>query len=144
MASNICGENSGLPRVKDSLGTFTVPFRIFIHLGLWASSLRSRVIFSHVQVLLNYFFWKYCSTNYNFINIAVVIFKCPSVIACCICLFSKVLATIFKMPVQNSIHKISARPDLATQLLQIVIPTTINSLLCQKGQLTLEACPRTW
>ena len=41
------------------------------------------------------------------------------------------------MPVQNSNFKISARPDLATDLLQIHIPATINSLVCQKGQFTL-------
>ena len=32
------------------------------------------------------------------------------------------------MPVQNSNFKISARPDLATDLLQILIPATFNSL----------------
>ena len=42
------------------------------------------------------------------------------------------------MPVQNSNSKISAHPDLATQLLQILIPTILNSLLCQKGQFTLQ------
>ena len=49
---------------------------------------------------------------------------------------------ILKMPVQNSNSKISARPDLATQLLQILIPTTFDNLLCQKGQFTLPPCPR--
>ena len=44
---------------------------------------------------------------------------------------SRVLARILKMPVQNSNFKISARPDLATNLLQILIPATINSLVCQ-------------
>ena len=39
------------------------------------------------------------------------------------------------MPVQNSNFKISARPDLAINLLQILIPATINSLVCQKGNL---------
>ena len=39
------------------------------------------------------------------------------------------------MPVQNSKFKISARPDLATDLLQILIPATINSLVYQKGNL---------
>ena len=48
------------------------------------------------------------------------------------------------MPVQNSNFKISARPDLATYLLQILIPATINSLVCQKGQFTLQLCPRRW
>ena len=50
------------------------------------------------------------------------------------------------MPVQNSNFKISARPDLAisTNLLQILIPATINSLVCQKGQFTLQLCPRRW
>ena len=57
---------------------------------------------------------------------------------------SKVLARISKMPVQNSNFKISARPDLATYLLQILIPATINSLVCQKGQFTLQLCPRRW
>ena len=46
------------------------------------------------------------------------------------------------MPVQNNNFKISARPDLATSLLQILIPATINSLVCQKGQFTLQLCPR--
>ena len=46
---------------------------------------------------------------------------------------SRVLARISKMPVQNSNFNIFARPDLATQLLQILIPTSFNSLLCQKG-----------
>ena len=36
------------------------------------------------------------------------------------------------MSVQNSNFKISARPDLATNLLQILIPATSNSLVCQK------------
>ena len=52
--------------------------------------------------------------------------------------FYRVLARISKMPVQNSIFKISARPDLATYLLQILIPATFNSLVCQKGQFTLQ------
>ena len=46
------------------------------------------------------------------------------------------------MPVQNSNFKISARPYLATNLLQILIPATINSLVCHKGQFTLQPCPR--
>ena len=56
----------------------------------------------------------------------------------------RVLARISKMPVQNSIFKISAHPDLATNLLTILIPATFNSLLCQKGQFTLYLCPRRW
>ena len=48
------------------------------------------------------------------------------------------------MPVENSNFKNSARPDLATNLLQILIPATINSLVCQKGQFTLQLCPRRW
>ena len=36
------------------------------------------------------------------------------------------------MPVQNSNSKISARPDLANNLVQILIPTKLNGLLCQK------------
>ena len=52
----------------------------------------------------------------------------------------RVLARISKMPVQNSNFKISYRPDLATNLLQILIPATIDSLVCQKGQ-TLQLCP---
>ena len=39
------------------------------------------------------------------------------------------------MPVQNSNSKISARPDIATQLLQIIILITFDSLLCQKSNL---------
>ena len=41
------------------------------------------------------------------------------------------------MPVQIRHSKISAHPDVDTNLLKIVIPTTLNSLLCQKGQITL-------
>ena len=48
------------------------------------------------------------------------------------------------MPVQNSNFKISACPDLATNLLQILISSTINSLVCQKGQFTLQVCHRRW
>ena len=48
------------------------------------------------------------------------------------------------MPVQNSNFQISARPGLATYLLRILIPTTFNSLVCQKGQFTLQPCPRRW
>ena len=41
----------------------------------------------------------------------------------------RVLARISKMPIQNSDFKISARPDLATNLPQILITATINSLV---------------
>ena len=54
---------------------------------------------------------------------------------------SRVIARILKMPVQKSNSKISARPDLATYLLQILIPTTFNSLLCQQGQFALLLFP---
>ena len=54
----------------------------------------------------------------------------------------RVLARISKMPVQNSNFKISARPDLATNLLQILMPATIYSLVCQQGRFTLQLCPR--
>ena len=56
----------------------------------------------------------------------------------------RVLARILKMPVPKINFKISVRPDLATSLLQILIPATINSLVCQKGQFTLQLCPRNW
>ena len=48
------------------------------------------------------------------------------------------------MPVQNSNFKISGRPDLAANLLQILIPAIYNSIVCQKGQLALRLCPRRW
>ena len=57
---------------------------------------------------------------------------------------SRVLARISKVSVQDSIHKVSAHPDLATQLLQILVPATFSSQLCQKGQFTLQQCPRRW
>ena len=50
----------------------------------------------------------------------------------------RVLAKISKIPVQNINYKKLARPDLATYLLQILIPATFNSLVCQKGQFTLQ------
>ena len=56
----------------------------------------------------------------------------------------RVLARISKMPVQYSNFKNFARPDLATYVLQILIPATFNSLVCQKGQFTLQVCPRRW
>ena len=51
---------------------------------------------------------------------------------------------ISKMPVQNSNFKISDSPDLAINLLQIIIPTIFDCLLCQKGQFTLQLCPKRW
>ena len=48
----------------------------------------------------------------------------------------RVLARI-SMPVQKSNSKISACPDLATNLLYLLTTTTPDSLLCQKGQFTL-------
>ena len=48
------------------------------------------------------------------------------------------LARISKMPVLNNSSKFYAHPDLATNLLQILIPVILNSLLCQKGQFTLQ------
>ena len=45
------------------------------------------------------------------------------------------------MPVQNSNTKISARPDLATQLLQFLKPTRFDKPLCQKGLFPLQPCP---
>ena len=60
------------------------------------------------------------------------------------CVPGRVLARISKMPVQNSNFKMFARPDLASYLLQILLPATLNSLVCQKGQFTLQLCPRRW
>ena len=48
------------------------------------------------------------------------------------------------MPVQNSNFKFFAHPDLATYLLQILIQASFNSPVCQKGQFTLQLCPRRW
>ena len=48
------------------------------------------------------------------------------------------------MPVQNKNSIIFAHPELATYLLQILIPTTFNSLLGQDGQCTLQPCPKRW
>ena len=48
----------------------------------------------------------------------------------------RVLARISKMPVQNSNFKVSAHPDLTTDLLQILIPPAIsNSKWVKKGNL---------
>ena len=46
------------------------------------------------------------------------------------------------MPAQNSHSKISAHPDLATYVLQILTTATLNSVVCQKGQFTLQLCPK--
>ena len=48
------------------------------------------------------------------------------------------------MPVKKSNSKISACPGLAINLLQILIPTSFNSLLFQKRQITLQLCPKRW
>ena len=48
------------------------------------------------------------------------------------------------MPVQNSNFKNFAHPDLATYLIQILISATFNSLVCLKGQFTVQLCPRIW
>ena len=79
---------------------------------------------AYIQILKKMFIW-ICDITYAYLGI-------------------KVLARNSKMPVQNSNFKISARPDLATNLLQIIIPATINSLVCQKGQFTLKLCSRRW
>ena len=52
---------------------------------------------------------------------------------------NRFLARIFKMPVQNRNSKNFAGLYLATQLLSILIPTTLNTLLCQNGQFTLPS-----
>ena len=39
---------------------------------------------------------------------------------------------------------ISARPDLATNVLQILIPATTNCLVCPKGQYTSQLCLGRW
>ena len=39
---------------------------------------------------------------------------------------------------KKSNSKMSAHPDLAANLLQILIPTTFSSPLCQKGQFTVQ------
>ena len=56
----------------------------------------------------------------------------------------RVLARILKMPVHKSNTKISAHPNLPTQLLLILIPTTFSSLLCQIWHLTFQPCLRRW
>ena len=53
-------------------------------------------------------------------------------------------ARILKTPVQNSNSNISANPDLATQLLQMLLRTRFNRLSCQRRQFTLHSCPRRW
>ena len=57
---------------------------------------------------------------------------------------SRVLARIIKIPVYNSNFKCSARPDLATQLLKILITSKFDTLSCLKGQFTLQPCHRRW
>ena len=48
------------------------------------------------------------------------------------------------MPVQINNFISSACPDLATNQIEILIPATFNSLVCQKGQFTLHLCLRKW
>ena len=49
---------------------------------------------------------------------------------------------MLKKPVQNSNSKMSARPELAINLLQFLIPTILYSLLRQECQFTYQPCPR--
>ena len=56
--------------------------------------------------------------------------------------FTASIQGLFNMPVQNTNHKISARKDLAAQLLHIITPTIFDSLLCQKRQFTVQSCLR--
>ena len=56
----------------------------------------------------------------------------------------RVLARILKMPVQNNNFKFFAGLDLATYLLQILIPATFNGLVCQKGQFIIQLSTRRW
>ena len=46
------------------------------------------------------------------------------------------------MPIDKRISKFSAHPDLATYLLELLIPAMYDSLLGQKGQFTLQQGPR--
>ena len=55
-----------------------------------------------------------------------------------------VLSQDFKNACPEQLFQNIARPYLATYLLQILIPATYNSLVCQKGQFTLQLCPRRW
>ena len=50
------------------------------------------------------------------------------------------LSQDFKNACQKSNSKISVCPDLDTILLQFLILTASNSLLCQKGQLRFQLC----
>ena len=54
---------------------------------------------------------------------------------CWLRLWGRVLARIWRMPVQNSNSKYSARPDLATNLVQILISTTFDWLFCKKDNI---------
>ena len=58
--------------------------------------------------------------------------------------YNHAISQDFIMPVQNGYFKISARPDLATYLLQILIPATFHSFVCQKGQFAPQLCSRRW
>ena len=48
---------------------------------------------------------------------------------------AQVLARILKMPVQNNHSKISAHPDLAYQIVKILILTTLIAYCVEKGNL---------
>ena len=78
--------------------------------------------------------------SYNFFCLRKMTLKIAKILIgtkCCLLVSNpiRVLVRISKMPVQNSNSKMFARPDLATNLLSILIPTRYNSLLCQKGNL---------
>ena len=48
------------------------------------------------------------------------------------------------MHVKKNNLKVSAHPELATLLLQMLIPTSLDSLLDKKGQFTLQPSHSRW
>ena len=75
---------------------------------------------------------------YHYLFIQTYFQQCPDSLA------ARVLARISKMPVQNSNFNISGGPDFASNILLLLIPASFHSLVYQKGQSTLQLCPRRW
>ena len=82
----------------------------------------------------------YAHTQKHIYSYIYIVWNTGMCVCVCVC---RVLTRISKMPFQNSNSKISASPDLASNLLQILIfKLHLIALLCQKMQFTLQLCPK--
>ena len=92
--------------------------------------------------------YKQLSCCYHLIkpNWGLVCIRCFPIAELTVIAIMQGLSQDFKSacPKQQSQNFCPSRFILATYLLQIHITATFSSLVCQKGQFTLQLCPRRW